>query len=183
MLLLLLQQPISVIPLDIHFKYSGGINNYNPNESFGGAVSNHEITGANLENLFDYIPQASKIVGATDGTTPGTKDYRVFYIKIAEGSNTSGVNGKLWMSANDSISALSYRLAVGQLNTIVSKPVSENTMPPGLTFSPAPTSQGTGLDLPVVSGGDFVAVAIERSIAATNDTQTFNGPTFTCYWD
>jgi hypothetical protein len=183
MLLLFSSPPPPASDLDIEFRYSGGLTNYDPHESFGGAMSSYEITGANLENLFDYISQESKVVGATDGVNPGTKDYRVIYVKIGEASTGTGANGRLWMSENSSISALSYRLAVGSLNTEIGKAATENIIPPGLTFSTAPTSQGTGLVLPNATAGDYFAIAIERSIAATNDIQTLKGPTFTVYWD
>jgi hypothetical protein len=166
----------------IEFRYSGGMENSDPGESFGGGISNFAINVDKPENLFEYIAEASKTIGATDGETPGTKDYRLFYIKILPGGIGTGTNGKIWMSANDGIASLSYRLAVGTKNTIIAKPANQTIMP-SLTFQTAPVSQGSGLALPDVVAGDYVPIGIERSISATNDLQTNKGPSFTVAWD
>ncbi len=167
---------------DIEFRYSGGVENSDPGESFGGAISNFAINVAKPENLFEYIAESSKMIGATDGATPGTKDYRLFYVKILPGGSGTGANGKIWLSANDGISSLSYRLAVGTKNTSIAKPANQTIMP-SMTFQTAPTSQGSGLVLPNIVAGDYVPIGIERSISATNDLQTNKGPSFTVYWD
>lgn len=168
--------------LDIEFRYSGGLDNADPAESFGGAISNVAINLTKPENLFEYITEASKQVGATDGISPGTKDYRIIYVKILPGGTGTGTNGKLWISANNGISALSYRLAVGTKNTTIAKPATQTIMP-SMTFQTAPISQGSGLVLPDVVAGDYVPIGIERAISATQDLQTNKGPSFTVYWD
>jgi hypothetical protein len=167
---------------DIEFRYSGGLENADPAESFGGAISNIAINVGKPENLFEYIAEAGKLVGATDGISPETRDYRIIYVKILPGGSGTGTNGKLWMSANSGISALSYRLAMGAKNTTIAKPATQ-TIQPSMTFQTAPTTQGSGLVLPDVVAGDYVPIGIERAISATNDLQTNQGPSFTVYWD
>jgi hypothetical protein len=170
-----------VSTLSLEFRYSGGSDNSDPDESFGGAISTEVINTAKPENVFGYIPEASKVLGATNGTDPGRKDYRIIYLKIPLGGTGTGTTGKLWLSANDGISALSYRLAVGTKNTTIAKPANFSIMP-SMTFQTAPTSQGSGLVLPDVVAGDYVPIGIERTISATNDLQTNKGPTFSVYW-
>src|SRR5688572_7802858 len=167
---------------DIEFRYSGGVDNADPRESFGGSMSNVAIIAGKPENLFGYIAEAGKLVGATEGNNLGTRDYRIVYVKILPSGIGTGTNGRLWLSGNDGIAALSYRLGVGTKNTIIAKPANR-TIQPGLTFQDAPVSRETGLVLPDVVSGDFVPIGIERAIAPTQDLQTDKGPSFTVAWD
>lgn len=155
--------------------------NRDKNESYGGGISIYPISGANVQNLFDLITEAERDIGST-GPTPGLKDYRVFYIKISNQAEGEGVAGKIWMSQNTSIDALSYRIAVGPKNTTITKPGSEHIMPPGLNFIDMPETQVTGLSLPFINPGDFIPIAIERSIASTSAGLDRNGITLSIYW-
>lgn len=171
-----------VSEVDISLRYSGGVSNSFASSSIGGPMSNVVIPNAVAQNLFDHITEASKLAGATDTTTVGTKDYRVFYVKLNNAADAGLQSGILYLDRTQDLSAISYRIALGALNTEITAPGNENTVTPGLTFVTAPPSFGTGLAVPDLAPGDYFGIAMERAITITNDKQFEKGPTIYLQW-
>lgn len=149
----------------IQFHYSGGDSNRAPKESYGGAKSSVIIP--NGTKLFKDIQPPEKATGKTD--------YRVIYIAIDPSELGTGSQGAIWLTTND-LADVTYEIAVGDLNTVISKPIDETTAPSGLTFASAPDSEVTGLELPDVVGGDYFGICIKRIVAITTNTKFNAGP-------
>ena len=64
---------MAVLAGDIDFHLSGGAANADPNASLGGAISNNQIVGGSLHNLFDQVAGAE--------SSAGDSEYRCFYVR------------------------------------------------------------------------------------------------------
>lgn len=160
-----------ILDASISFYLSGGSTNISPRESYGGDKSSSALTDS--IKLFKDIQPIEKAIGKTD--------YRIIYVGIDEGDAGTGSSGKLWLTTND-LAAVTYELAIGAINTIISKPASEIIAPTGLTFAAAPSTEISGLVIPNVTGGDFFAIGIKRIVAITTDTKFNSGPELFVNW-
>lgn len=83
-----------MILTDIQFRHSGGLFNTDPNLDLGGTMSNFQLSGISLNNLFDDI--------AGKASRSGLIDYRCFYI-LNTHSTDSVRNLHVWIEGNSEI--------------------------------------------------------------------------------
>lgn len=137
-----------VLAEDIRFYGSGASN-------LGGTNTGVEVTFA---ILFDKVLPAEAVAGAVE--------YRCVYVRNTNGSSPMP-NGKFWVVA-DTV-ALNTSIEIGLGSSIVDGTeqtvANETTAPVGVSFS-APTSQGTGLDIPDLPAGSHKAIWFKRIIGA-----------------
>lgn len=152
---------MSIVAADIVKRLTGGTNNEDPAASIGGAVSTKAggvITDGALNNLFDDTNAAESKSGDTE--------YRCFCIKNTHATLTL-VKPVIWVE-QDSTSAddtTAIALTSKSKNEAAETTANENTAPSGPSFS-APGNKESGISLPDLSAGDYIAVWVRRTIGA-----------------
>lgn len=147
---------------DILFLYSGGIGNYDPDMSIGGAASSSEIVSNVLENLFNEVSLNEREAGLVD--------YRCFYI-LNNHATDSLLLTALFIQSNTESPDTTVELGLGPagVNGEAQVIADRLTAPVGVTFLDYPSS-GSGLSIGTLLAGDFVSVWVRRTVSALAST-------------
>lgn len=140
---------MAVVASELKFFLSGGASNTDPSLSVGGEMSSTEVSSL-LNGLFDAV-------SAGEATT-GLVDYRCIYLQNTNLTNT--VNDvKLWIQSQTS--SPNTDIAIG---LDLAGPNGEaGTDPEEPTYS-IPGDVGSGLDMGNLTGEDFYAFWIRRTV-------------------
>ncbi len=147
-----------IVAADIHFRFSGGAANSDPNASLGGIKSTTELTDASDNNLFDDI--------SGDEASAGDTNYRAIYIHNNHGT-LALQNAFVWVST-DTTSAddeIDIALAGEGVNGTMETVGNEATAPVGESFT-HPTTKAGGLSLGNIPAGQHFGVWIRRTVNA-----------------
>ncbi len=158
---------MAIIAADIKFQLSGGAANADPNAALGGAISNTEIVGASLHNLFDIV--------GSDEAAAGDSEYRCFYIKNTHATLTMQ-NTKVFVQTETPNAESDELLGLGTsvVNGVEQAIADESTAPAGVVFTQS-TGVGNALVIGDIPPGEWKAVWYRRDIsvgasAINNDT-------------
>jgi nitroreductase len=154
-----------IVPSNIKTYYSGGIENASPRLSIGGAMSEEEWFGENLQDLFDAVRMAESALG--------TQEWRCIYVRN-EDANASGMIDTLAWITKQSIGGLSYAigLALEGVNGVAEELEDAYHGPSGVSSS-SPLTKDTALDLGALAQYDSYAIWISCTVApATPDAQS-----------
>lgn len=135
----------------------------NPNASLGDQVATSQIVDAVLGNLFDVV--------TGDEAAAGDTEYRCLFVLNNHGALT-WLAPKVWISAEvaggasaaiglDPTGKSAKGAGVAQAVAVAD----EQTAPAGVAFS-APTTKGTGLQLPDLAPGEVHAIWVRRTVPA-----------------
>ena len=141
---------------DIRFYLSGGVDNFNPRNSLGGAISKAEVFNDVLENIFDNVTR----IQADNGST----EYRCLYVKN-QGSevwrNTIIYSGEGTTSSED---AIWYGVGTSPIGGIEQGPLAQEDDPPsGVNFQNGPVKKNAFL-LGDLAPGAHKAIWLRRVV-------------------
>lgn len=152
---------------DIHFRFSGGAANSDPNLSLGGAKSSVSLTTNTVDNLFDSVSGTESAAGDIE--------YRCIYFHNNHGSLTAQ-NSKVYLTSNTTSANDTLDLAAGSaaINATEQTVADETTAPTGVTWVTNATSYATGVSLGNIPAGQHKAIWIRRTVDAGAAAQDNN---------
>jgi hypothetical protein len=141
-------------------RYSGGVDNSDPNLSLGGTLSSYQIKSGIKNNLWDDVTGDEAALGSTE--------YRCIYLYNIGGPSNSI---SLWIeqqtsSPDDTISIGLGTAPVGQYEGSIS---SETLSPPGISFTQSET-----LNISSLNPNEFKSIWFKRDVKAGAQPYTDN---------
>ncbi|MCU7841921.1 MAG: hypothetical protein KZQ94_21430 [Candidatus Thiodiazotropha sp. (ex Troendleina suluensis)] len=163
-----------ILATDIDFHLSGGAANADPDASLGGAISNTQIVGGGLHNLFDIV--------AGSESSAGDVEYRCFYVR--NNAAQTLFNAYVYVNVESPSVGSDELIGLGTsaVNGVEQTVGDEQTAPAGVTFAQA-NGQGNSLAIGDIPAGEHKAIWIRRDISAGASAYNNDGPTLTAGGD